>query len=172
MPCEVGKSANTSSPCSQGGDDLGDVGDLRLGVPLVGLGVDRAPFDAGDASVGIEPDLRYGMHFHRELSSEHGDGNEYARAAAQAPASIHSAARSAIISVGELVLPLVMVGMTLASTTRRPCDAVHAQARVDDRHRVARRPHLRGADRVEDRRADVAGELRQVVVALELHARA
>jgi hypothetical protein len=32
----------------------------------------------------------------------------------------HSAARSATIRVGALVLPLVMVGMTLASTTRKP----------------------------------------------------
>ena len=93
-------------------------------------------------------------------------------AASQMPARIHSAARSAIISVGALVLPLVIVGMTLASTTRRPVDAVDAQARVDDRHRVARRPHLRRADRMEDRRADVAGELGQVGVALELRRRA
>jgi hypothetical protein len=32
----------------------------------------------------------------------------------------HSAARSATIRVGALVLPLVMVGMMLASTTRKP----------------------------------------------------
>ena len=35
-------------------------------------------------------------------------------------AMIQRAAFSAIISVGLLVLPLVMVGITLASTTRRP----------------------------------------------------
>lgn len=35
-------------------------------------------------------------------------------------ANIHFAARSAIISVGELVLPEVMVGMTDASAMRRP----------------------------------------------------
>ncbi len=52
--------------------------------------------------------------------------------APQSPRRIHSAARSAIISVGALVLPLVIVGMTLASTTRRPRHAVDAQARVDD----------------------------------------
>ena len=34
--------------------------------------------------------------------------------------TIHSAAFSASIKVGELVLPLVMVGMTPASTTRSP----------------------------------------------------
>ena len=54
------------------------------------------------------------------------------------PAGSSCAARSAIISVGELVLPLVMVGMTLASATRRPAHAVHAQPRVDHRQRVAR----------------------------------
>ena len=38
----------------------------------------------------------------------------------QLPLAIQRAAFSAIISVGLLVLPLVMVGMMLASTTRRP----------------------------------------------------
>ena len=93
-------------------------------------------------------------------------------AGAQSPRRIHSAARSAIISVGALVLPLVIVGMTLASTTRRPAHAVHAQARVDHRRGSRGGAHLGGADRVEDRRADVAGELRQVGVALELRPRA
>ena len=37
-----------------------------------------------------------------------------------ASSNTHCAAFSAIISVGELVLPLVMVGMTPASTTRKP----------------------------------------------------
>ncbi len=36
------------------------------------------------------------------------------------PDLIQRAAFSAIIKVGELVLPLVMLGITLASTTRRP----------------------------------------------------
>lgn len=40
-------------------------------------------------------------------------------AAPQAPVRIQRAAFSAIISVGLLVLPLVMVGMAPASTTRR-----------------------------------------------------
>ena len=84
--------------------------------------------------------------------------------------SIHAAARSAIISVGALVLPLVMVGITLASATRSAGHAVHAQARVDHRHRVVGAAHLAGADRVEDRGADVAGQARQFVVALVLHA--
>ncbi len=36
------------------------------------------------------------------------------------PRAIHAAAFSAIIKVGELVLPLVIKGITPASTTRRP----------------------------------------------------
>jgi hypothetical protein len=43
------------------------------------------------------------------------------------PRSRSTAARSAIISVGALVLPLVMVGITLASAMRRPGHAAHAQ---------------------------------------------
>ena len=39
----------------------------------------------------------------------------------KASASIHPAALSPIINVGEFVLPLVMDGITLASATRRPC---------------------------------------------------
>ena len=67
---------------------------------------------------------------------------------------IRSAAFSAIITVGELVLPDVMVGMIEASAMRKSLEAAQPQPRVDDRHRVI--AHAAGADRVEDRRADVA----------------
>ena len=58
--------------------------------------------------------------------------------------------------VGELVLPEVMVGITEASTTRMPIEAEHAQPLVDHRQRIAVAAHLGGADRMEDRGADVA----------------
>ena len=55
---------------------------------------------------------------------------------------------SAIIIVGALVLVEVTVGITEASITRNPLEAVHAQPVVDHRHRV--RAHLAGAGRVKD----------------------
>ena len=70
---------------------------------------------------------------------------------------------------GELVLPETIVGMIEASTTRRPRDAVDPQLRIDDGQRVA--AHLAGADRMEDRRGDVAGTAYQVLVALKFRAR-
>ena len=81
--------------------------------------------------------------------------------------SIICAAFSAIMMVGVLVLPEVMVGITEASTTRRPSRPHDAQPLVDHRHRIGRQAHLRRADRMEDRGADVAGGLgeRGVVVA-------
>ena len=54
--------------------------------------------------------------------------------------------------VGALVLPVVSVGITEASITRKPVDAVHAQPRIDHRARVL--AHLAGADRVIDRLAE------------------
>ena len=64
--------------------------------------------------------------------------------------------------VGALVLPVVTHGMTEASMTRKPVDAVHPEARVDDGHRVG--AHLAGADRVEDVGAGVAGEVAERLV--------
>ena len=70
---------------------------------------------------------------------------------------------------GALVLPEVMVGMTDGVDHAQAQDAVDPQAVVDHGHRVA--AHLAGADRVEDRGADVARGLRQLGIALELGAR-
>ena len=69
---------------------------------------------------------------------------------------IHCAAFSAIMSVGELVLPLVMSGMTPASTTK----ARHAA------HSSAHRPqpvvvcaaHLGGTHRVKNGGGDITGQ--------------
>ena len=123
-PCEVGKRANTSSPWLSAAT-TSETSASGLRMPLVGLGVDGPPFDAGDAPVGVEADLGDRMHFHvRSLAKDAARRVCSARpCGARCPASparIHAAARSAIISVGALVLPLVIVGITLASTTRRP----------------------------------------------------
>ena len=77
-----------------------------------------------------------------------------------------AAAFSAIISVGELVLPDVMVGITEASATRRPCDAVH-RAGAGRPRRAFVAAHAARADGVEDRGGDVAGGVRQLLVALD-----
>ena len=76
-----------------------------------------------------------------------------------------SAPCSAIITVGALVLPDVIRGMTDASMTRKPGDAADAQAVVDDGERVD--AHAARADRVEDRRAEIAGRAPQIGVARE-----
>ena len=68
--------------------------------------------------------------------------------------------------VGELVLPETIRGMTEASTIRRPRGRRHPQPRVDDRERIVGAAHLRRADGMEDRRADVAGRRRELVLAL------
>jgi hypothetical protein len=84
-------------------------------------------------------------------------------------ARIMSLARSAIMIVGEFVLPDVINGITDASTTRRPrCPARAGGCRPPRRHRP--RAHAAGADRMEDRRADRARRFRQFLVGLECRA--
>ena len=61
------------------------------------------------------------------------------RAASGGLPRIRSAAFSAIIIVGACVFERVIVGITDASTTRRPVDPVDAQLRVDHRPHRARR---------------------------------
>jgi hypothetical protein len=95
---------------------------------------------------------------------------------ARAAARIQLAAFSAIISVGELVLPLVMVGMAPASTTRRPANdtaasIAHPHLRIEHGHRVVVTAHLGGAHRVKDGGGNVTSQPGQVLVTLELRAR-
>ena len=78
-------------------------------------------------------------------------------------ALIMSAAFSPIMIVGALVLPPISVGMIEASTTRRPCDAVHLQ-RGSTTACGSLDAHLAGADRVIDRVDAVAQHVADVVV--------
>jgi len=82
---------------------------------------------------------------------------------------IIAAPLSAIIAVGVLVFPEVIVGITEASATAEAGDAVKAQRSSTTAERFAGRAHLRGADGMEDGGADIAGGLGQrgVVVADE-----
>ena len=77
---------------------------------------------------------------------------------------------SAIIMVGALVLPDVIVGMTEASMTRKPLDASDPQPLVDHHQRIARKPHLRRADRMKDRGADIARGFGQSLLVVVAHA--
>ena len=61
------------------------------------------------------------------------------------------------------MLPETIVGMIEASTTRRPRNAVHPQPAIDHCRRAC--AHLAGADRVENRRADIAGLADEIFVA-------
>ena len=80
-----------------------------------------------------------------------------------------SAAFSAIITTGTLVLPETSVGITEQSTTRKPLDAVHAQPLSRTASGSLAFAHLAGAARVEDRGAVVAAELEQVGVGRRAH---
>lgn len=60
---------------------------------------------------------------------------------ARCASTIHCAARSAIISVGELVLPLVMVGISRIHHAQA-LDAAHTHLAVQHRHGVLVVPHL------------------------------
>ena len=76
------------------------------------------------------------------------------------------AAFSAIISVGEQVLPEVMRGMIDASAMRRPGMPVYAQLAVD--HRVLVIAHAAGAHRMENRGADPCGGFVQLFFSLQV----
>ena len=91
----------------------------------------------------------------------------HVHACAMASARTMAAPFSAIIMVGALVLPEVMVGMTEASITRSRSTPATRKPLVDHHQRVARQPHLGGADRMKDRGADIARRLdeRLLVVA-------
>ena len=79
---------------------------------------------------------------------------------------------SAIMMVGELVLPDVIVGITEASMTRSRSMPNTRSRSSDHGERIGVAAHLGGADRMEDRGADVAGRLGETgVIAADRFAR-
>ncbi len=70
---------------------------------------------------------------------------------------------SPIMMVGALVLPVVSVGITEASMTRRPWMPCTRRREIDDGARIL--AHLAGADRVIERVAGAAGIGQQVGIA-------
>ena len=83
-----------------------------------------------------------------------------------------AAAFSAIIIVGELVLPEVIDGITEASATRKPSMPITLQPRVDHRIRIVGAAHAGGADGVKNGGADVARRLHQCGFVVVAHLRA
>ena len=70
-----------------------------------------------------------------------------------------SAAFSAIIITGALMLPLIRSGITEASIDAQPLDAAHPQVRIDHGALVVVAAHLAGAERVMKRDRGVADVL-------------
>ena len=64
--------------------------------------------------------------------------------------------------VGVLVLPEVMLGITEASTTRKPGMPKTLQAFIHNRQRIAGKAHFRGTDGMEDGGADIARGLGKI----------
>ena len=77
---------------------------------------------------------------------------------------------SAIIMVGALVLPDVIVGHDRGVDDAQPLDAGNTQPLVDHHHRIAGQTHLRRADGMKNRRADVARRFRQRLLVVVAHA--
>ena len=106
---------------------------------LAGFALDHAPFGAGLNKILLTRAIRF---IRRPQQSQISRSNGSARAFVQrlrASSSIIPAAFSAIIIVGELVLPDVIVGMIEASTTRNPRYR-YAQPFVHHRQRIVLRP--------------------------------
>ena len=111
---------------------------------------------------------------HRRIRADQSLQSQAERRTAESSSDLSSriilAPLSAIISVGELVLPLVMVGMIEASMTRRPSmprTRRRRRSRPPDR---CRHPSGR-ADRMEDGGPDIARTVEEFLVRRQLSAR-